>query len=80
MGEVTFDCSRPRLLFIIICSLYSKFFGLLNMGDGGNMRESTQLIRPIHGGKVTDGLSLPPHFPHIAPGGGGGGISLIGAL
>ncbi len=49
------------------------------MGDGGNMGESTQLIRPMYGGKVTDGC----HFPHVSPISpqvGGWGISLIGAL
>ena len=35
------------------------------------MGESTQLICPIYGGKVTNRLSLPPRFPHNAPGGGG---------
>ena len=50
------------------------------MGDGGNMGESTQLIRPMYGAKVTDGFSLPPRFP-VSPqvGGGGWGISLISA-
>ncbi len=48
------------------------------MQDSGKYKA----LRTMYVAKVTNGLSLPPHFPHIAPGGGEGGwgISSVSAL